>query len=289
MSEVAVYPSQAAPALLRITGLSKIFESENGRVAALSGIDLDVRKGEFVCLLGPSGCGKSTLLRIIAGFETATVGTVAVHDRPVIGPGPDRGIVFQDYGLFPWLTVRENIGFGPKHAGLASREVTRITAQFMDMVALTAFANHYPHQLSGGMKQRVAIARVLANDTDMLLMDEPFGALDALTRTKLQEDLLDIWHRTKLTVIFVTHSVEEAVLLADRVLVMSAGPGRIDDSFIIDLPRPRDVSSTAFNVRRRTITERLSSNPALARAVENAGRPEMSLRSSPAARAHVDR
>jgi ABC-type nitrate/sulfonate/bicarbonate transport system ATPase subunit len=270
MSETAVYPVQAAPALLRITGLSKIFESENGRVAALSGIDLDVRKGEFVCLLGPSGCGKSTLLRIIAGFETATAGTVAVHHRPVMGPGPDRGIVFQDYGLFPWLTVRENIAFGPKHAGLASREVARITAQFMDMVGLTAFANHYPHQLSGGMKQRVAIARVLANDTDMLLMDEPFGALDALTRAKLQEDLLDIWHRTKLTVIFVTHSVEEAVLLADRVVVMSAGPGRIDGSFTIELPRPRDVSSTAFNVRRRAITERLSSNPALARAIENA-------------------
>jgi ABC-type nitrate/sulfonate/bicarbonate transport system ATPase subunit len=270
MSEAAVCRVQGAPAVLRITGLSKTFESENGRVAALGGIDLDIRKGEFVCLLGASGCGKSTLLRIIAGFETATAGRVAVHDRPVIGPGPDRGIVFQDYALFPWLTVRENIGFGPKHAGLASREVSRITTQFMDMVGLTAFANHYPHQLSGGMKQRAAIARVLANNTDILLMDEPFGALDALTRAKLQDDLLDIWHRTELTVIFVTHSVEEAVLLADRVLVMSAGPGRIDDGFVIDLPRPRDVSSTAFNTRRRDITERLSSHPALARAVGHA-------------------
>jgi ABC-type nitrate/sulfonate/bicarbonate transport system ATPase subunit len=270
MSEAAVNQASGAPALLRITGLVKVFDSENGRVTALGGIDLHIRKGEFVCLLGASGCGKSTLLRIIAGFETATAGTVAVHDRPVTGPGPDRGIVFQDYALFPWLTVRENIGFGPKHAGLARREVTRITAQFMDMVGLTAFADHYPHQLSGGMKQRVAIARVLANDTNMLLMDEPFGALDALTRAKLQEDLLDIWQRTRLTVIFVTHSVEEAVLLADRVLLMSAGPGRIDDGFIIDLPRPRDVSSTAFNARRRRITERLSGNPALARAVANA-------------------
>jgi ABC-type nitrate/sulfonate/bicarbonate transport system ATPase subunit len=270
MSDVAVSRAGGAPLLLRVGGLSKTFEAENGCTTALSGIDLDVRKGEFVCLLGASGCGKSTLLRIIAGFETATAGTVAVHDRPVAGPGPDRGIVFQDYALFPWLTVRENIGFGPKHAGRAHREVRRIADQFMDMVGLTTFANHYPHQLSGGMKQRVAIARVLANDTDMLLMDEPFGALDALTRTKLQEELLDIWQRTRLTVIFVTHSVEEAVLLADRVLVMSAGPGRIDGDFPIDLPRPRDVSSAEFNACRRYITRRLRSNLAPGRITGNA-------------------
>jgi NitT/TauT family transport system ATP-binding protein/sulfonate transport system ATP-binding protein len=269
MSEATVSHSDSAP-LLRIDALSKSFVAGNGRVAALSGIDLVVGAGEFVCLLGASGCGKSTLLRIIAGFEAATAGTVRVRGRPVAGPGPDRGIVFQDYALFPWLTVRENIGFGPKHAGLASREVRRIAGQFTDMVGLAAFADHYPHQLSGGMKQRVAIARVLANDTDMLLMDEPFGALDALTRTKLQEELLDIWQRTRLTVIFVTHSVEEAVLLADRVLVMSAGPGRIDGDFPIGLRRPRDVSSAEFNACRRDVTRRLSSNLAPARALDNA-------------------
>jgi len=269
MSEAEASPADGAP-LLRIAGLEKIFEAGNGRTAALSGIDLTVAKGEFVCLLGASGCGKSTLLRIIAGFETATAGTVAVHGRPVAGPGPDRGIVFQDYALFPWLSVRENIGFGPKHAGFARAEVRRIADRFLDMVGLTAFAGHYPHQLSGGMKQRVAIARVLANGTDMLLMDEPFGALDALTRTKLQEELLDIWQRTKLTIIFVTHSVEEAVLLADRVLVMSAGPGRIDCDFPVGLPRPRDVSSAEFNACRRDITRRLRSNLAPARGLENA-------------------
>jgi ABC-type nitrate/sulfonate/bicarbonate transport system ATPase subunit len=268
VSDAQAFPADGVP-LLRIAGLSKIFEAGNGRTAALSGVDLAVAKGEFVCVLGASGCGKSTLLRVIAGFEIATAGTVAVFGRPVAGPGPDRGVVFQDYALFPWLTVRENIGFGPKHAGLARAEVRQVADRFISMVGLTAFANHYPHQLSGGMKQRVAIARVLANGTDMLLMDEPFGALDALTRTKLQEELLDIWKRTKLTIIFVTHSVEEAVLLADRVLVMSAGPGRIDCDFPVALPRPRDVSSAEFNACRRDITRRLRSNLAPALGLEN--------------------
>ena len=248
------------PSIIRIAGLEKHFESDMGRFQALRGINLTIEKGEFVCLLGASGCGKSTLLRIVAGFETASSGSVAVYGRPVSAPGPDRGIVFQDYALFPWLTVHENIGFGPKHAGLAAREVKRIADKFTEMVGLATFADHYPSQLSGGMKQRVAIARVLANDTDILLMDEPFGALDALTRAKLQEELLDIWRQTGLTVIFVTHSVEEAVILADRVVVMSASPGRIDCDMPIDLPRPRDVSSEGFNAIRRTVTQRLSSN-----------------------------
>jgi NitT/TauT family transport system ATP-binding protein/sulfonate transport system ATP-binding protein len=169
-------------------------------------------------------------------------------------------MVFQDYALFPWLTVRENIGFGPHHRGIATADVTKTTDRFLSMVGLSTFADRYPHQLSGGMKQRVAIARVLANDTDILLMDEPFGALDALTRGKLQEELIEIWQTTKLTVIFVTHSVEEAVLLADRVLVMTAGPGRIDYEAAIDLPRPRDVSSPEFNALRRDVARRLTSH-----------------------------
>lgn len=261
-------PGAAAPALplVRIAGLTKTFD----RIKALDAITLDVGHGEFVCVIGASGCGKSTLLRIIAGFETATAGTVTVRDRAVTGPGPDRGMVFQDYALFPWLTVRDNIGFGPRHAGRSRRDAERIADGFMAMVGLAAFADHYPHQLSGGMKQRVAIARVLANDPQMLLMDEPFGALDALTRTRLQEEILDVWQRTGVTVVFVTHSVEEAVLCADRVVVMSAGPGRIDGVFGIDLPRPRDVSSAAFNACRRDLTRRLRSTLAPARALEHA-------------------
>ncbi len=249
-----------ASPILRINDLHKSFVASNGTVEALRGINLTISKGEFVCLLGASGCGKSTLLRIVAGFEHATRGSVAVYGFDVDKPGPDRGMVFQDYALFPWLTVRENISFGPRHQGRSKKDAAEVTERFLSMVGLTAFAERYPHQLSGGMKQRVAIARVLANDTDILLMDEPFGALDALTRSKLQEELIDIWRTTKLTVIFVTHSVEEAVLLADRVVVMSAGPGRVDSEIKIDLERPRDVSSPEFNALRRDVTRRLTSH-----------------------------
>jgi nitrate ABC transporter ATP-binding subunit len=262
-------PDQKPPPILRIDGLHKVYQASNGPVEALRAIDLTINKGDFVCLLGASGCGKSTLLRIIAGFEKASGGSVAVYGFEVDRPGPDRGMVFQDYALFPWLTVRENIAFGPAQRRLASREVAAITERFMGMVGLAAFADRYPHQLSGGMKQRVAIARVLANDTDILLMDEPFGALDALTRSKLQEELIDIWKATGLTVIFVTHSVEEAVLLADQVVVMTAGPGRIDCQVAIDLPRPRDVSSPEFNTLRRDVTQRLTSHIAPDRALQS--------------------
>ena len=248
------------PTILDISAVQKFYQSSGGPVEALRGVNLTIRKGEFICLLGASGCGKSTLLRIIAGFEKATHGSVAMYGFPVDKPGPERGMVFQDYALFPWLTVRDNIGFGPKQRGIASKIVAQLTDKFMAMVGLTAFADRYPHELSGGMKQRVAIARVLTNDTDILLMDEPFGALDALTRSKLQEELIDIWRTTGLTVIFVTHSVEEAVLLADRVVVMTAGPGRIDCEIEIDLPRPRDVASPEFNTLRRDVTRKLTSH-----------------------------
>lgn len=248
------------PPMLQINDLYKSFAATRGTVEALRGINLTIAKGEFVCLLGASGCGKSTLLRIIAGFERATRGSVKVYDFDVDRPGPDRGMVFQDYALFPWLTVRENISFGPRHRRISVKDTNKITDRFLEMVGLNSFADRYPHQLSGGMKQRVAIARVLANDTDILLMDEPFGALDALTRSKLQEELIDIWRSTNLSVIFVTHSVEEAVLLADRVIVMSAGPGRVDCEIEIDLPRPRDVSSPEFNIFRRDVTRRLTSH-----------------------------
>jgi NitT/TauT family transport system ATP-binding protein len=248
------------PTTLNIRGVTKRFTIGDDDVEALAPVDLTIPQGEFVCLIGASGCGKSTLLRIIAGFEEPTTGNTSINGKSITGPGSDRGMVFQDYALFPWMTVRENISFGPRQRQLPASEIQRLTDEFVKMVGLERFAERYPSQLSGGMKQRVAIARVLANNANILLMDEPFGALDALTREQLQHELLQIWSRTGVTTIFVTHSVEEAVLLADRVLVMSAGPGRIDSDFRIDLPRPRDVSSPEFNSLRRDIGRRLTSH-----------------------------
>jgi len=239
--------------IIRVERVTKQF----GAFTALEGAELRVEEGEFICLIGPSGCGKSTLLRILAGFEQASAGYVFVGGREVVGPGPDRGMVFQDYGLFPWLNVRQNIGFGPSARGLSKAKIDTIVDRFIDMVGLSAFADRFPHQLSGGMKQRVAIARVLANDARVVLMDEPFGALDAMTRVKLQADLLELWARTGLTVIFVTHAIEEAILLSDRVVAMAAGPGRIISDTAITLPRPRDVSSPEFNALRRSLNAQL--------------------------------
>ena len=251
---------RSAKPILAINGVGKRFTMGEQTVEALRDVNLTVRKGEFICLIGASGCGKSTLLRIIAGFETATSGSVEMYGTPITAPGPERGMVFQDFALFPWLTVRQNIGFGPRQHGLPKENLDQISGRYMEMVGLTKFADYYPSQLSGGMKQRVAIARVLANDCEVLLMDEPFGALDALTREKLQQELLEIWERTKVTVIFVTHSVEEAVVLSDRVVVMTAGPGRVEHDGSIPLARPRDVSAIDFNQVRREITQRLTSH-----------------------------
>lgn len=236
--------------MIRVESVAKRF----GAFQALQGAELKVAEGEFICLIGPSGCGKSTLLRILAGFEKPSSGYVFVGGREVAGPGPDRGMVFQDYGLFPWLTVRQNIGFGPRARGVKPAAIAETVDRFVAMVGLSAFADRFPHELSGGMKQRVAIARVLANDARVVLMDEPFGALDAMTRERLQDELLEIWARTKLTVIFVTHAIEEAILLSDRVVAMAAGPGRIISDTRIDLPRPRDVASPEFNALRRSLS-----------------------------------
>jgi ABC-type nitrate/sulfonate/bicarbonate transport system ATPase subunit len=252
--------AESAPNLLTIRGVTKRFAVGDDEIEALARVDVSIAAGEFVCMIGASGCGKSTLLRIVAGFEEPTVGSVTVRNKPVTGPGSDRGMVFQDYALFPWMTVRQNISFGPRQRHLPRAEVEAIAGEFVRLVGLERFADRYPSQLSGGMKQRVAIARVLANDAMILLMDEPFGALDALTREQLQRELLQIWARTGVTIIFVTHSVEEAVLLADRVLVMSAGPGRIENDLKIELPRPRDVSSPEFNAVRRDVARRLTSH-----------------------------
>jgi ABC-type nitrate/sulfonate/bicarbonate transport system ATPase subunit len=243
---------------LHVRDVSKTFVIDNERLEALHHVELIVTKGEFVCLIGASGCGKSTLLRIIAGFEAPTSGDVRVYDAPITGPGSDRGMVFQDYALFPWMTVRQNIAFGPVQKGL--KDAQDIAAKYLEMVGLSKFADRFPYQLSGGMKQRVAIARVLANEANVLLMDEPFGALDALTREQLQDELLEIWARTQVTILFVTHSVEEATLLADRVVVMTAGPGRIESDNPVRLRRPRDVSAPDFNEVRRTLTQKLTSH-----------------------------
>jgi ABC-type nitrate/sulfonate/bicarbonate transport system ATPase subunit len=243
---------------LHVRDVSKTFVIDNERIDALHKVELIVGKGEFVCLIGASGCGKSTLLRIVAGFEQPTSGDVRVYDAPITGPGSDRGMVFQDYALFPWMTVRQNVAFGPLQKGL--KEAHDIASKYLEMVGLTKFADRFPYQLSGGMKQRVAIARVLANEANILLMDEPFGALDALTREQLQDELLEIWARTQVTILFVTHSVEEATLLADRVVVMTAGPGRIESDNPVRLRRPRDVSAPDFNEVRRTLTQKLTSH-----------------------------
>ncbi len=254
-------PDTATP-IIEIKGVSKVFRLQDQTIHALSDAHLSINKGEFICLIGASGCGKSTLLRIMAGFETPSSGQALMWGKPIDGPDPGRGMVFQDYALFPWLSVRDNIGFGPTSRGLSRAEVKATVDKFIDLVGLAKFANAYPHQLSGGMKQRVAIARVLANDAELVLMDEPFGALDAMTRERLQDELLDIWQRTKLTVVFVTHSVEEAIVLANRVVVMTPGPGRIESDNMLDLVRPRDVASPEFNDIRRVLGAKLHSHHA---------------------------
>ncbi len=246
--------------MIAVDNVTKRFAGGGGEVVALQDAVLTVAEREFVCLIGASGCGKSTLLRIIAGFDTPSAGSVRMAGETVRGPGPDRGMVFQDYGLFPWLSVRGNIGFGPSARGLKRADVAEIVERYLDVVGLRRFADAFPHQLSGGMKQRVAIARVLANEARVVLMDEPFGALDAMTRERLQDELLELWQRTGLTVVFVTHSIEEAIFLADRVVVMSPSPGRIVAEVAVTLERPRDVASPPFNDLRRSLGALLHSH-----------------------------
>jgi len=231
---VAARLNEAAP-LLVVDGVSRDF----GAVRALQPTQLSVAKNDFLTVLGPSGCGKSTLLRIIGGLDRPTTGRVLLDGKPVTGPGAERGMVFQSYTLFPWLTVADNIAFGLRERGLPARERDAIVASYMEKVGLRGFERHYPKQLSGGMQQRTAIARALANDPAILLLDEPFGALDNQTRGLMQELLLGIWERDRTTVIFVTHDIEEAIFLASRVLVMSARPGRIKADVAVDLPHPR--------------------------------------------------
>lgn len=224
---------------IKVDKVSISFGKGSDRVEAVKETTLDIKPGEFICLLGPSGCGKSTLLNSIAGYVSPTTGSVLVDDKIVTGPAPERGMVFQQYSLFPWKTVRDNIAFGPKVAGEIESECSSIANTFLAMIGLTNMANKYPSELSGGMQQRVGIARALANYPSVLLMDEPFGALDAQTRFMMQENLLSIWSEFGITVVFVTHDVDEAVFLADRIIVMSASPGSVIADLKVELPRPR--------------------------------------------------
>lgn len=235
-------PLRAVNNKIRVDGVSRHFSSgQGGQLAALENINLEVFPGEFLCIVGPSGCGKSTLLHLIAGLDRPSTGEIWIDGRKVQGPGPDRILLFQELGLFPWLTARENVEFGLRQKGIDRRERYERARYYLDLVHLSQFEEHHPHQLSGGMKQRVALARALAMQPDVLLMDEPFAALDAQTRDLLHDELERVWRETGQTIIFVTHNVREAVRLGDRVLVLSYRPGRIKTKFSISLARPRHI------------------------------------------------
>ena len=238
---------------ISITGVNKVFTTVDHDVIALQNINLEIPSGQFVCLLGPSGCGKSTLLNAVAGFALPSSGSIVTGDTTVTGPGPDRGMVFQEYALFPWMTVEENIAFGLEIKGMGKADIVARVRALLDTLGLKDFGNRFPKDLSGGMRQRVAIARVLALDSPIMLMDEPFGALDSLTRRTLQDELLRIWAELKKTILFVTHSIEEAIYLADRIVVMTYRPGTVKRDILVDVPRLRDPSSAEFNALKREL------------------------------------
>ncbi len=232
---------------LRIDNVKKVFDGRGGEMVALNGVSMDILDNEFICVVGPSGCGKSTLLNIIAGLSEPTSGAVYCNGKEVQGTGTERGVVFQQYALFPWLTVRKNVMFALEMRGVKGKEAQEEAMTYLKMVDLEKFADHYPKELSGGMKQRVALARAYAMNPSLLLMDEPFGALDAQTRAQLQADLLELWEKENKTCFFITHDVEEAVLLAQRVVIMSARPGRINKIVDIDIPYPRTQETRLTN------------------------------------------
>ena len=256
--------------MLTVENLNKTYVSQGSETPALVDINLRIAEGEFVCLLGPSGCGKSTLLKIIAGLIPATSGRIAINGKAVSGPGPERAVVFQDYALFPWMTVRDNVEFGLEARKLPAAERREVSSRLLKVVGLSDFAERFPHQLSGGMKQRVSIARALAVDPSLLLMDEPFGALDAQTRQLLQDELLRIWREYRKTVVFVTHSIEEAIYLSDRIVVMTARPGRVKQIVMVPELRPRDMASVDMNQRQREVRAVLGEEIARAAALEEA-------------------
>ena len=239
-----------------IRDLNQSFPRDDGsRLVVLDHLSFEVQDKEFVCILGSSGCGKTTLLRLIAGLDEAQAGSIILDGEEIRGPNPKVGMVFQEYSLFPWRTVNDNIAFGLEMKGMGKEERYRIAEKYLDLVNLSQFRTSYPSELSGGMRQRVAVTRALALDPVLLLMDEPFGALDAQTRNMLQKELLEIWEKTKKTIIFITHSVDEAVFLADRIIVLTPRPGRICQIFPIELKRPRDRTSVEFAQVRRQVLD----------------------------------
>jgi len=237
---------------LSVKNVSRTFtkEEDESGTEALHDVSFNVEDGEFICILGPSGCGKTTLLRITAGLETQTSGEITLNGIPITGPDPKRGMVFQQYSLFPWRTVMDNITFGLEMQGIKKVEARKHVEKYIELVGLEQFKNSYPHELSGGMQQRAAIARALSNEPEVLLMDEPFGALDAQTRNILQDELLKIWEQKHVTFLFVTHSVDEAVFLSDRIVVMTSRPGRVKEIVKVDLPRPRCRTGPEANLLR---------------------------------------
>jgi len=239
--------------------VTKIYGSESAKIIALKDMSLKVYPNEFLCLVGPSGCGKSTFLRIVAGLEKPTKGVVYLDGEAIRGPGPERCMIFQEYALFPWRTVLQNVTFGLELKGIPKEERIDKAMRYIELVGLAGFEDRYPHELSGGMRQRVALARALVNNPEILLMDEPFGALDAQTRKVMQGELLKIWEKEKKTVVFVTHSVIEATYLADRVCVMTARPGRVKKEFSIEIPRPRSYTGEKFLKIREMILDELES------------------------------
>src|SRR5579871_96730 len=229
------------PVILDVRNLKKAFGSNGDAHVVFDNVSLEIHRREFICVVGASGCGKSTLARIVAGLDEATAGEILLEGKPVAGPGPDRGMVFQGYTLFPWLTVKRNVMFGLEVNGTGRLEAEREAMQWLELIGLEKFADAYPQQLSGGMKQRVAIVRALANQPRILLMDEPFGALDAQTRCKMQAHLLEIWRKIDITIVFITHDLDEAIFLADRILVLSAHPGEVQELIEVPVPRPRNL------------------------------------------------
>jgi NitT/TauT family transport system ATP-binding protein len=255
-----------APPALEVIGLRKSYARDGRTLPVLDLGHLSVADGEIVTVVGPSGCGKSTLLHILGGFIPAEAGAIRVHGREVVGPGPDRGMVFQEFSLFPWRTVSGNVGWGLEVRGAPTAERRAVVDRYLELTGLSEFSDHLPGELSGGMKQRVALARVLAFDPEVLLMDEPFGSLDAQTREAMQEELIRIWERTGKTIFFVTHDIDEAVYLGDRVLVLSARPARVREEVAVALPRPRGVvarKSTAFLECRNHIWDLIREEKAL--------------------------
>jgi NitT/TauT family transport system ATP-binding protein len=258
------------PVILKVRDLEKSYGEGEERHTVFDHVSLDIHRREFITVIGPSGCGKSTFIRIVAGLDEATSGEILLDDKPVSGPGPDRGMVFQGYTLFPWLTVKRNVMFGLQMQGRSTPNAESEARQWLSMVGLSKFENSYPHELSGGMKQRVAIARALANEPRILLMDEPFGALDAQTRCKMQSYLLQIWRKVDVTILFITHDLDEAIYLSDRIMVLGTNPGGIREIIDNPVPRPRTLEqfiSPEFLALKARLDE-LIHGPAIAEAEE---------------------